>query len=50
MSTRIALSVLVAFSFKSKFIHLPHVLAMAMTHILLTVAYEETAFINAMPV
>ena len=50
LSARVALSILVTVSFKSKIFHLPHVLAFAMTHILLTVAYEQTALISAMPV
>ena len=49
-SARVALSILVTVSFKSKLFHLPHVLALAMTHILLTLAYEETDLISAMPV
>ena len=50
LSARVALSFLLTVSFKFNFFHLPHVLAMAMTHILLTLAYEETALISAMPV
>ena len=36
--------------FQVQFFHLLHVLAMAMAHILLTLAYEETALISVMPI
>ena len=50
LSARVAVSILVTIPFKSQFFHLPHVLAMAMPHILLNLAYEEAARINVMPV